>query len=193
MHLSALSNHLIGNSRGSHELPQPLTAKPDLWDYATSLMPNQGHQKCDLGILGEFCGLTEVMTYPVCATLLWRAVVLVSPIQGLIDTGWQVTWLTHKQLKHTNSGCPREPWTHADKQRTLPCMVVIPLLRRHWGSQDRESVASLTKVYWTNQPESEPKRTPGLMHASFYTCLFIYISSMTVTSCDDVMIICFII
>ena len=58
-------------------------------------------------MLGEFGGLTDVAIYPICATPLQRALVLAFPIPGLIDVGWQTTQLTHKQLKHTNSGCPR--------------------------------------------------------------------------------------
>ena len=72
-------------------------------------------------------------------------------------------------------------------------MVIIPLLEKHWGSQDRGSVVSQTKAHWTNQPESEPEpqEAPGA-HAHFLLYpLFIYISSTTVTSWDDVMIVCF--
>ena len=52
----------------------------------------QGNPKC------EFGGLTDVTIYPTCTTQLWRAVAHASPIPGLIDAGWQVTQLTHKQL-----------------------------------------------------------------------------------------------
>ena len=66
--------------------------------------------KCDSpGMLGEFGGLTEFTDYLMCATLLQKAVALAALVLGLIDAGWQATWLTHKQLKHTNSGCPRKP------------------------------------------------------------------------------------
>ena len=58
-------------------------------------------------MLAEFSGLTKVTIDPICTTLLWRVVVLASPVLGPIDAGWQATQLTHKQLKHTNSGCPR--------------------------------------------------------------------------------------
>ena len=58
-----------------------------------------------MGTLGEFGGLTEVAIYPTFATPLQRAVVLASLVPGPVDAGWQVTQLTHKQLKHTNSGC----------------------------------------------------------------------------------------
>ena len=60
-----------------------------------------------------FDGLTEVtkvMIYPMCATLLQRAAVLATPIQGPIVTGWQATQLTYKQLRHTNLRYPRYPW-----------------------------------------------------------------------------------
>ena len=36
-------------------------------------------------------GLTKVRIYPMCANLLQNIVVLATPIQGLRDTGWQVT------------------------------------------------------------------------------------------------------
>ena len=60
-----------------------------------------------LGMLDEFGGLTEVTIYPACTTQLQRVVVLAFLVLGQIDAGWQATWLTHKQLKHANSGCPR--------------------------------------------------------------------------------------
>ena len=59
------------------------------------------------GMLDGFNGLTEVVIYPTCITQLRRAVVLTFPVLGQIDAGWQATQLTHKQLKHTNSGCSR--------------------------------------------------------------------------------------
>ena len=34
------------------------------------LKATQGCQKCVVGMLGEFSGLTEVTIYPICATLL---------------------------------------------------------------------------------------------------------------------------
>ena len=58
------------------------------------------------GTLNGFGGLTKVMIYPACTTLLWRVVVLAFPVLGQIDAGWQDTWLTCKQQKHTNSRCP---------------------------------------------------------------------------------------
>ena len=51
--------------------------------------------------------LTKVTIYPTCANLHQKIVVLATPIQGPMDSGWQDTWLTRKQLKHTNSGYPR--------------------------------------------------------------------------------------
>ena len=57
--------------------------------------------------LDEFSGLTNVAIYPACATQLWQAVVLAFPVPGQVDAGWQATQIAHKQLKHTNSGCPR--------------------------------------------------------------------------------------
>ena len=56
-------------------------------------------------MLDGFGGLTEVAIYPTCATSLQRAVVLAFLVPGQIDAGWQVTWMTYKQLKHTNSRC----------------------------------------------------------------------------------------
>ena len=107
-YLPALSNHQIGNLRDGHELSQPKAAKPDLWDQATSFESTQGCQKCEfLGTLDEFSGLIEVKIYPTCATQLQRAAVLAFLVLDQIDAGWQATQLAHKQLKHTNSGCPR--------------------------------------------------------------------------------------
>ena len=61
---------------------------------------------CDsLGMLYEFSGLTKVAIYPTCTNLLQRAVVPAFPVLDQIDTGWQITQLTHKQLKLTNSRC----------------------------------------------------------------------------------------
>ena len=54
----------------------------------------------------ESGGLTEVTIYPTCAISLQRVVVLAFLVLGQIDTGWQDTQLTCKQLKHTNSRCP---------------------------------------------------------------------------------------
>ena len=104
----AFSNHQIGNSRNGHKPPQLYTAEPDLWDPATSFWAHPGMQEMwpFLGTLDEL-GLTKVMTYPVCANLHQTIVVLAALIQGLRDTGWQVTQLTCKQLKQTNSGYPR--------------------------------------------------------------------------------------
>ena len=63
---------------------------------------------CDsLGIVDGFNGLTKVVIYPACATQLQRTAVLTFLIPGQIDAGWQATQLTHKQLKHTSSGCSR--------------------------------------------------------------------------------------
>ena len=107
----ALSNHQIGNFRDSCKLPQLKAAKPDIWDPAPSYWGHPG-----LGMLDEFGGLTDVVIYPMCANLLWRVVVLATLIQGLIVTGWQATQLTYKQLKHTNSRYPRQPWVHAAEQ-----------------------------------------------------------------------------
>ena len=49
-------------------------------------------------------------------------------------------------------------------------MVIVPLLERHWGRQDKGSVASSswtqTWIHQMNQPEH-----PGLMQTSFYTPL----------------------
>ena len=107
-YMPPLSNHQIGNLKGGCKPSQPRAAKADLWDHATSFEPTQGCQKCDsLGMLDEFGGHTKVMIYPTYTTLLRRAEVLAFPVPCQIDAGWQATWLTHKQLNHTNSGCPR--------------------------------------------------------------------------------------
>ena len=58
-------------------------------------------------MLDGFGGLTKVAIHPECANLLQRVVVHAAAIQGPIDAGWQATQLTDKQLKHTNSRCPR--------------------------------------------------------------------------------------
>ena len=106
MHLPALSNHQIGNLWNSHEPSQPKAAKPDLWDHATSFEPTQGWQKCDCsGHAGLIQWAYWVVVYPIHATLLKRVVVLVTLILALINTGWQATQMTYKQLKHTNSRC----------------------------------------------------------------------------------------
>ena len=81
------------------------------------------------GMLEDFGGLTEVMFYPQSAILLQMVVVLASPILGLMNAGWQATWLTHKQLKNTNLRHPSEPWAHmykVNKEETLPCMFNSP-------------------------------------------------------------------
>ena len=105
----ALLNHQIGNLRESHEPPQPKAAKPDLWDPATSFWAHPGMPEMWLfsGMLDGFGWLTEVTIYPMCTYLLWRVVVLATLIQGPIVTWWQATWLTYKQLDHTNSRYPR--------------------------------------------------------------------------------------
>ena len=103
------SNHQIGNLRDGHEPPQLHTAKPDLWDPATSFwaqpeMPENLTKHRDAEWVGR---LTKVMIYPTCANLHWKIVALATPILDLRDAGWQDIWLTHKQLKQTNPGCPR--------------------------------------------------------------------------------------
>ena len=75
-------------------------------DYAMS-MNLSIYVWLSMGMLDEFGELTKVAIYPACSNSLWRVVVIVTPIQGLIDTGCQATQLTYKQLKHTNSRCPR--------------------------------------------------------------------------------------
>ena len=59
-----------------------------------------------LGTLDGFGGLNEVTVYPTCVSSLQRVVVLAVLVLGQIDARWQDTWLTYKQLKHTNSRCP---------------------------------------------------------------------------------------
>ena len=101
----AFSKHKIGNSRDSHELPQLHTAEPDIWDSAISFwahpgMPENVTKHRDTGWIG---GLTKVVIYPRCTNLHWKITVLATAIQDLMDAGWWDTWLTHKQLKQTNS------------------------------------------------------------------------------------------
>ena len=50
-------------------------------------------------MLDEFSELTKVANYTMCTNLLQKVEVLAALIQGLIDAGWQATWLTYKQLK----------------------------------------------------------------------------------------------
>ena len=104
-YLPALSNHQTGNLRDDHKHPQLKAAKPDLWDHATSFEPTQGCQKCDYsGHAGLIQWVHWVVVYPICTTSLWRAVVLVTLMQGSIDTGCQATQLAHKQLKTLTQG-----------------------------------------------------------------------------------------
>ena len=67
----AFTNHQIGNLRDGNELPQLHTAKPDLWDPATSFqahpgMPENVAKQRDAEWIGR---LTKVTIYPVCANL----------------------------------------------------------------------------------------------------------------------------
>ena len=59
----ALSKHQTGNLRDGHKLPQPKTAKPDLWDPATSFWAHPGMPEMwqFSGTLDEFSGLTTVV------------------------------------------------------------------------------------------------------------------------------------
>ena len=105
----ALLSHQIGNLRDCHEPPQPKTAKPDLWDPATSFWAHPGMPEMwpSQGMLDGSGGLAKVMIYSACATSLQRAVVLATLIWGLIVAEWQATQLTYKQLRHTNSRYPQ--------------------------------------------------------------------------------------
>ena len=81
------------------------------------------------GMLENFTGHTEVVSYCQSAILLQMAVVLTPLIPGLMNAGWQATWLTHKQLKDTNLRHPSKPWAHTyeiSKEETLPCMFNSP-------------------------------------------------------------------
>ena len=106
---TAFSNHRSGNLRDGHKPSELHTAKPDLWDPATSSwahpgMPDNVTHHGDAGWIG---GLTKVMIYPAYTNLHQRIAVLAAPIQGSSGSRGQATWLTCKQLKQTNSGCPR--------------------------------------------------------------------------------------
>ena len=101
--LTSLQNHQSDDLSDSHEIPQLHTVEPDLWDPAT-----QGHQKCDSSwgcwmdwLAHQSCDLSHMCQF---------APKDCSPCHS--DTGFewiqggQATWLPHKQLKQTNSGCP---------------------------------------------------------------------------------------
>ena len=82
-----------------------------------------------MGMLGDFGGCTEVMSYHQSAILLQTAVVLATPVLGLMNAGWQATWLTHKQLKNTNLRHPSEPWPctyEINKGEMFSCMLNSP-------------------------------------------------------------------
>ena len=54
------------------------------------------HTGVCVAILGDakwIGGLTKVTMYPVCANLHQKIAILATLIQGLMDTGWQVTQL----------------------------------------------------------------------------------------------------
>ena len=90
----AFLNHCIGNLRGGHTLPQLHTAEPDLWDPATLFVLTQGCQKCDHSQgcwmdwwAHQSCDLSHMHH------LHQKIAGLATPIQGPMDTGWQVTQL----------------------------------------------------------------------------------------------------
>ena len=70
-------------------------------------LPRDARNETILGEARWIGGLTKVAIYPMCTNSHQKNVVLATLIQGPRDTGWQVTWLMYKQLKHTNSGYPR--------------------------------------------------------------------------------------
>ena len=86
-----------------------------------------------------------------------------------------------------NLGCV---WLVETNKWTLPCLFIFLLLKRHWITQDKESAAFPSwngpKLYssWTGP-------TLGSCGTPFLYLFKVYISSMTVTSLNDVMIICF--
>ena len=105
----AFLNHQIGNLRDSCKLPQLHTAEPDLRDPATSLwthpwMPENVTKHGDTEWVSR---LTKVIIYPMCTNSHLKIMDLATLTPGLRDAGWWDTWLTHKQIKQTNWGCPR--------------------------------------------------------------------------------------
>ena len=87
-----------------------------------------------LGMLVRFGGLTKVVIYPTYTSQLQSAVILAFSVLGQIDAGWQATWLAHKQLKHTNPGCSRLPWTQKDDQikKTFSVVQWLGCLTSNW-------------------------------------------------------------
>ena len=72
-------------------------------------------------------------------------------------------------------------------------MVKIPLLKRHWGSWVRGSVASWMNQLGNKPKDQEPKakKEPLGLKLSLKYNLYIYVSRTKVTSFNDIMIICF--
>ena len=105
----AFLNHQLGNSRDGHEPPTaPCCWTRHLGSCHFFLGPPRDARNVTILRDAEWIGgLTKVMIYPMGTNLHWKIAVLVTPIQGPMDTGWRVTWLPCKQLKQTNSGYPR--------------------------------------------------------------------------------------
>ena len=121
-----------------------------------------------LGMLAGFGGLTKVTIHPTCANLLQGYAVLATPIQGLIDAGWQATQLIGKQLKYTNSRCPRYTQPHtveqikntslSDYNSTPPWVTEVARLEdlwlprwTNWGTSQRNPRKKTKRNNWTQQ------------------------------------------
>ena len=105
------------------------------------------------------------------------------------DTSWLASnWSTLTQDAQDNLR-----HIQLNKQRTLSCLVIVPLLERHWGSQVRGCVASRMDQLGNELkgPGTKSERTPQ-SHAHFLLYLpLIYIRRTPVTLSNYITVICF--
>ena len=140
----AFLNHQSGDLRDVHDLPQLHTVEPHLQDSATSFWAHTGMPE-NVTILrdaGWIDGLTKVSIYLVCTNQHQKIAVLATLILDLSGSGVVSYPVTCKQQKQTNvrfPGCPGA--LTAEQIKDTSFKVVILLLKWHWSSHKRGSVA----------------------------------------------------
>ena len=156
-YLPASSNHKISNLRGGHKTPQPKAAKPDLWDGAM-LGPLR-----DARNVSWECWVISVGTLR--SQFILR-VQFYSERQWSLPLQYKVWWTQGDEPPrwHTSN---LKIWIQGiwvNYNEHFPVCFIFLLLKRHWGTWDRESVDLPAKT----QTGTEP---PGLMQEPLYTMI----------------------